>query len=64
MAKGKTISVTLPEKVVRYYDEKAKEIGMSRSSVICDIIVANYELKQSQERTANVSTSDTQTENA
>lgn len=64
MAKGKTISVTLPERVVQHYDEKAKELGMSRSSVICDIIMANFELKQSQERVANVSSNNLQTENS
>lgn len=46
MARGKTISITLPQAVIDYYDNKAKAIGMSRSSVICDIIMADFEAKR------------------
>lgn len=62
MAKGKTISITLPLKVVELYENKAKEVGTSRSAIIGTIILADYELKQNQERIANVAASNPQTE--
>jgi len=50
LAKGKTISVTLPNRVVEFYDGRAKEIGMSRSALLCNIVMADYEKKLIQER--------------
>jgi metal-responsive CopG/Arc/MetJ family transcriptional regulator len=64
VAKGKTISITLPQKIVDFYEGRAKEIGMSRSALICDIIMTDYDRKLKQENLINVSTSCPQTENS
>ena len=61
MAKGKTVSVTIPQKVVEFYEKKAEELGTSRSSILGNVILADYE-KKSQERITNVSTGTIQTE--
>ena len=51
--KGTTFSITLPQKVVKYYDSKKEELGMSRSSIIRNIILADYELKKTQDKVNN-----------
>ena len=43
MARGKTVSITLPEKMVQSYDEKAKELNISRSKVIFNILLDVYQ---------------------
>jgi len=59
--RGKTISITLPVPIVEHYEQQAKDKGMSRSAVLVGIIMTDYD--QKQQRIANVSTGNSQTEN-
>lgn len=55
MAKGKTISVTLPGIVVELYDKKAKDLGVSRSSILGTVIMNDYD--KQKEKVNDVTTS-------
>lgn len=47
---GLTISITLPEPVEKFYKEQAEKQDVSRSKVIRNILVANYEDKKKAEQ--------------
>lgn len=59
MARGKTVSITLPLIVLDHYEKKAKQLGVSRSATLVGVLIKEY---QEELRAANVITHNTQTE--
>lgn len=49
MAKGKTISITLPHIVVEYYENKGKKIEMARGAIIRNVILKDYSAETKSE---------------
>jgi len=42
MAKGKTLSITIPNPVVDYYDQQAEKLQMSRGAVIRKVLIEDF----------------------
>ncbi len=49
MSKGQTISITLPNKVVDFYDRTAEKLGTSRSGIIRNILINDFNVKSIKE---------------
>ena len=45
MAKGKTLSITIPNPVVDYYDQQAEKLQMSRGAVIRKVLIEDFAVK-------------------
>jgi len=45
VAKGKTLSITIPNPVVDYYDKLAEELQMSRGAVIRKVLIEDFATK-------------------
>ena len=43
MARGKTFSITVPERIVEHYDRKAAELDISRSKVVLNILLNDWQ---------------------
>lgn len=49
MSKGQTISITLPNKVVDFYDRTSEKLGTSRSGVIRNILINDFNVRSGKE---------------
>lgn len=45
--KGKTISITIPDTLFNDYNKQSKKLGTSRSKIICNILLNEYNIRKS-----------------
>jgi len=53
MSKGQTISITLPNKIVEFYDRTAEKLGTSRSGIIRNTLINDFNVKSGKDEFIN-----------